>query len=47
VSSFSAILCGDSGIEVVDTGDARGESMGGALDVVVVFAAASGSSGGA
>jgi hypothetical protein len=50
-SSFSAILCGNSGIEVVDAGDVRGGSMGGSLNVVVVvvvvFVAASGSLGGA
>lgn len=46
-SSFSAMFCGDWVIEVVDADDLRGERIGRALDVVVVFVAASGSLGGA
>lgn len=46
-SSFSAMFCGDWGIELMCVVDLRGGSGGEVVDVGVVFVAASGSLGGA
>jgi hypothetical protein len=46
-SSFSTMVCGDSGIEVVCAVDVCGGSGGEAVAVGVVFVAACGSLGGA